>query len=393
MTAWPVIALHRGADRRLRAGHPWVYSNEVAMTAAVKAIPPGTLVRIATAGGDERAVAHFNPHTLIAARVLDTSARAEIDAAWFRTRLERAAAIRDRLVGGAFYRWIHAEADGLPGLIVDRFGDVVVVQPNTAGMDRAVPDVVEALSLARVVVVRGESGARRLEGLEERSACLKGALAGPIQVDENGLTFFADPLEGQKTGWFFDQRDNRAAAAAVVRRVPNARVLDLYTHTGGFAINCAAAGAERVIAVDGSAPSLALATKAASANKVAARMSVERAEVFEYLEAPSTETFDLVIADPPAFAKSRKDIKAGLQGYRKLARLAARRVARGGLLMIASCSHHAPLVEFAGAIAHGLRDAGRTARLLRTGFAGADHPVHPALPETAYLKMLTYLLD
>ena len=396
MTPRPRITLKKDAHRRIVGGHPWVFSNEVMMDVRAKAIPPGAVVTVDTAGGDAVATAHFKPHTLIAARVLDRARDAVIDQDWLRARLAGAAALRDRLFGEPYYRLAHAEADGLPGLIIDRFGDVAVVQPNTAGMDAAVPAIIDALRHMlplRAVVVRGESGARRLEGLADRAECLLGALDGAVGLRENGLAFFADPMAGQKTGWFFDQRDNRALAATLTRGFgADARVLDLFTHTGGFAIACAAAGAATVVAVDSSAPALDLAARAAAANALDGRCRFERADVFDYLEA-ATETYDLVIADPPTFAKSRKDMKVGLQGYRKLARLAARRVAPGGMLMIASCSHHAALADFTAAVTDGLGAAGRPVRIVRSSGAALDHPVHPGLPETAYLKMLTLALD
>lgn len=395
MTGRPRIALKKDAQRRVLAGHPWMFSNEITMDAAAKAVAPGSLVTIDTAGGVGIATAHFNPHTLIAARLLDPAKDATIDAAWYRAKIAAAAALRDRLIGAPYYRLAHAEADGLPGLIVDRFGDVVAVQPNTAGMDRAVDQIVAALTETMspsVIVVRGESGARRLEGVPDRLDCFGGRLSGPIEVREGGLVFFADLLEGQKTGWFYDQRDNRALAAQLTRQFgAGANVLDLYTHTGGFALSCAAAGAASVVAVDGSAQALALAGEAANRNGLAQRCRFERADVFEFLEAHRS-AYDVVVADPPAFAKSRKDLKAGLNGYRKLARLAANAVKPGGLLLIASCSHHASVADFTAAVVRGVREAGRKARILKTSGAALDHPVHPALPETAYLKLLTLAL-
>jgi 23S rRNA (cytosine1962-C5)-methyltransferase len=398
MTARPRVRFRTGPHRRFADGHPWIFSNEIDMDAATKAILPGAVVAVETAGGDRLAAAHFNPHTLIAARALDRSPEAAIDTGWFRRRIENALALRMCVVGGDHFRLVNAEADGLPGLVIDRFGGVLVIQPNTAGMDAAIPDLVAALGdvvAPRAVVVRGDSAARALESLPERVECLVGAVEGAIEVHEGGLTYFADLLGGQKTGWFFDQRDNRSLAASLVRGLgPQARMLDLYTHTGGFAIACAVAGAASVTAIDSSASALALAVRAAKTNDVAARCKFQAADVFDWLTAADRgPRFDLVIADPPPFARSRKDIKPGLQGYRKLARLAAPLVAPGGLLMIASCSHHAAVADFTAAVARGLADSGRTGRLLRISGAGLDHPVHPRLPESAYLKTLTLALD
>jgi 23S rRNA (cytosine1962-C5)-methyltransferase len=220
----------------------------------------------------------------------------------------------------------------------------------------------------------------------------KGEVAGPVDVVENGARFQADLLGGQKTGWFFDQRDNRRFMAGLAR---GGRVLDLYSFTGGFAVQAAAAGAREVVGIDRSEPALAFAEAAAQRNDVATRCVFRRAEVYGELERlhQADERFDTVIADPPAFVKSKKDLGAGLRGYRKLARLAASVTAKGGFLFIASCSHNADLPSFAEAVRHGIADTGRTARLIRTSGADCDHPVHPALPESAYLKAQVFLLD
>jgi 23S rRNA (cytosine1962-C5)-methyltransferase len=393
MIRHPRVRLQKGMHRRVAGGHPWVYSNEIAMDAAAKALPPGSVVTLETAGGEALATAHFNPRTLIAARVLDRRGDVAIDRAWFAQRLDRALRLRGRLYERPFYRLVHAEGDGLPGLVIDRCGDMLAVQPNTAGMDLATGDIVAALVglvQPRAVVARGDSAARAPEGLGETVAVMHGAVDGPVAVEEGGCTFFADVQGGQKTGWFFDQGDNRAFAAELVRRWgPGASLLDLYTHSGGFAVRAAAAGADHALGVDGSAPALALAARAADASGVAARCAFEKADVFEWLASGHRErAFDVVVADPPAFVKSRKDLAPGLRGYRKLARLAAARVAPGGVLMVASCSHNAGWPEFTAAVAHGLHDAGRAGRILRAAGAGPDHPVHPQLPESSYLKAI-----
>jgi 23S rRNA (cytosine1962-C5)-methyltransferase len=249
-----------------------------------------------------------------------------------------------------------------------------------------------------VVVLRNDSAVRALEGLEQQVVVAKGAIDGPVRLVENGVAFFADLIGGQKTGWFFDQRDNRAFMAALARRGVAggpARVIDLYSHTGGFAVQAAASGAGEVVAVDRSEPALGLAERAAAENGVAARCRFVRAEVFAECErlADAGERFDVVIADPPAFVKSRKDLGAGARGYRKLARMAARLTLPGGVLFIASCSHNVELETFAEQVRRGLADAGRGGRILRSSGAGPDHPVHPYLPETAYLKALVLAVD
>jgi 23S rRNA (cytosine1962-C5)-methyltransferase len=384
----PVVRLQPGRHKRAAFGHPWVFSNEIAMDAAAKALPPGGLVRLETANGEALGVAMFNPHPLISARLLSRDADQHIDADFLAARLRAALALRERLYAGGCYRLIHAEADGLPGTVIDRYGDVVTIQVNTAGMDRLTPallDVAERVLAPATVVLRNDSSARQLEGLPLETKIVKGTIDGPVPLTENGRRFFADLAEGQKTGWFYDQRDNRAAVASLAE---GRRVLDLYTYAGGFAVLAACAGASEVVAVDRSERALALAEQAAQANGVAQRCRFVKAEAFAELErlAAAGERYDIVIADPPAFVKAKKDLNQGARGYRKLARLSVALAAPGGFLFIASCSHHVDVPLFAEQVRRGLADARRSGRILRTVGAAADHPVHPHLPESAYLK-------
>ncbi|HUC67760.1 MAG TPA: class I SAM-dependent rRNA methyltransferase [Stellaceae bacterium] len=391
----PIIMLQPGRHRRAEAGHPWVYSNEVQMDAAAKALPPGSLVTLRNAGGDPLGVASFNPHTLVSARLFDRDAKRRIDREFFIERLERALSLRRRLYAEPYYRLVHAEADGVPGLVADRFGEVLVLQLNTAGMARLESELIAACEAAlapAIIVLRNDSAARALEGLESEVRLAKGELGGPIELIENGARFLADAREGQKTGWFFDQRDNRRFVATLAA---GARVLDLYCYTGGFAVAAAQAGADAVLGLDRSEPALALAAASADRNGVGERCRFQRADAFGELARLNAEgaRFDLVIADPPAFVKSKKDLGPGLRGYRKLARLAASLVAPGGVLFLASCSHNVEPPDFAEAVRRGLEDASRTGRILRSAGAAADHPVHPWLPESAYLKAEVLVLD
>ena len=391
----PSIALLAGRHRRAEGGHPWIYSNEIAMDAAAKALAPGSLVTLRRADGSPLGAAMFNPHTLLAARLLDRDTARPIGLRFFARRIGRALKLRERLFDQPYYRLVHAEADGLPGLVVDRFGAVLVVQSNAAGMARLEPAVLEALGellSPDAIVLRNDSPARGLEGLASETRVARGSLDGPVPVHENGAVFRADLLAGQKTGWFFDQRDNRRFIAKLAR---GARVLDLYCYAGGFAVQAARGGATAVLGIDRSEPALALAIEAAELNGVGRTCSFRRGEAFAEAAGFATqdERFDIVIADPPAFAKSRREVPAALRGYRKLARLAASVTAGGGILFIASCSFHVGAGDFAEAVRRGLADAGRGVRILRAAGADADHPIHPALPETAYLKTLTLALD
>ena len=395
-TSRPVLRLLPGRDKRARHGHPWIYSNEVAMDAAARALTPGTVVTLRAAEGQALGTWMFNPRTLVAARLLDRDPDAVLDAGFFARRLRRALDLRTRLFDQPFYRLVHAEGDGLPGVVVDRYGDVIVAQVNTAGMELATPALLQAIDQVlapRAVVLRNDGAVRALEGLGEGVRVVKGTIDGPVSLSENAVGFFADVLGGQKTGWFFDQRGNRAFMAALARG--GRRVLDLYSHTGGFAVQAAVAGAAEVVAVDRSEPALVLAERAARQNGVAQRCRFVRAEVFAEAErlAGAGERFDVVIADPPAFVKARKDLAAGARGYRKLARQAARLTAPGGIMFAASCSHNVEPETFAEQVRRGMTDAGRSGRIIRSAGAGPDHPVHPYLPETAYLKALVLALD
>ncbi|MBS7788494.1 class I SAM-dependent rRNA methyltransferase [Roseococcus sp. SDR] len=383
----PLLRLQPGRDRRVKSGHPWAYSNEIVMDAAARALPPGSAVRLEGDDGVKHGIWHFNPHSLIAARVLDRGATAAPDAAWFTARIGRALALRERLGVARHCRLAHAEADGLPGLIIDRFDDVVAIQANTAGMEAATPLIVEALrSLLnpRSILARNDSAVRGLEGLPLETKLLHGSEA-EARVEEGGLAFAVDLLSGQKTGWFFDQRENRARVAALAE---GATMLDAFCHTGGFGLMAAKAGARQVTLLDRSQPALDLALASAAANGLADRVTARRGEALETLERMigAGERFDVVVADPPAFAKSRKDIPQALRAYQRLARICAQLVNPGGFLFIASCSHHASPPEFAAAVAEGVWRARREARLLASVGAGPDHPVHPMLPESAYLK-------
>ncbi len=389
----PTIRLQPGHHKRARYGYPWVYSNEIAMDAAAKALPRGSLVRLEASNGEKLGVATFNPHTLIAARILARDPATVIDEGFIAAKLKAALELRERLYPGRCYRLIHAEADRLPGLIVDRYGDAVSVQANTAGMDALLPAILGALDSVlapKIAVLRNDSPARGLEGIAQETKVATGTLDGPVELSENGARFLADLEGGQKTGWYYDQRDNRAAVARVAR---DARLLDLYCYGGGFAVAAARAGAREVIAVDRSEGALELAAKSAALNGVA--LKTTKAEVFEELErlGSANERFEVVVADPPAFVKTRKDLAVGSRGYRKLARLSASVVAPGGFLFIASCSHNVERTLFDEEVRRGIGDARRGGRILLSSGAAADHPVHPLLPESVYLKGSLIQLD
>jgi 23S rRNA (cytosine1962-C5)-methyltransferase len=395
MAAHPIVRLKPREGRRALAGAPWIFSNELVMDARTKALAPGTLVNVAPDRSELLGTGYFNPKSLIAVRLLDTVADAEIGDAFFASHFARALARRAAFFEEHFYRLVHAEGDGLPGLTLDRFDDVCVAQVTTAGMEALIEPMVAALHevvAPKHVILRNDTPSRALEGLEPYVRAARGALPSRIAVAENGARYFADPAGGQKTGWYYDQRDNRAFIARLAR---GRTLFDGYCYTAGFALLAAKSGASEVVGVDSSAPALALAEEAANANGVSSRCKFVKAEVFNELErlAAAEESFDIVVADPPPFVKSRKDLEAGARAYRKLARLAASVTAANGYLMLASCSHNMPRERFEQECAIGIARAGRRGALIREAGAGPDHPIHPMLPETAYLKTLLYALN
>ena len=388
------IILPKGPKGRARAhsGSPWIFSNEIRMDEAAKAIAPGAVVNVRGEDGRSFGTGYFNSKSLIAVRLLAEACDTVIDGDFFVARLGRALALRNAFYDKPFYRLCHAEGDGLPGLVIDRFGDTLTVQIGTAGMERQIDVIVAALEKIlkpKTVILRNDTPTRALEGLSLYVKTLKGD-AHRLTLEENGARYSADLAEGQKTGWYYDQRDNRAFIAQLAE---GKSILDAYCYTGGFGILAAKAGAKEVVCLDSSAPALAIAEESARANGVT--IKAIRCDVFEELERlkAAGETFDIVLADPPPFVKSRKDLEPGAKAYRKLARLAADVTAPSGLLMVASCSHNIPPERFAQECAQGLLRAGRRAALIRQAGAGPDHPVHPLLPESAYLKALVYALD
>lgn len=396
MSDLPILRLKPKAEARaIRHGFPWVFANEVVTDRRTRALPAGSFARLED--GERRAmgVVTVNPASKIIGRMMDRDPTAQIDGAWVALRLRRALGMRSRLYASPFYRLAHAEADGLPGVVIDRFGDVAVIQPNAAWADRHFDMIAAAVSEVTGVttIVKNASGrARALEGLGDETALHCGTLDAPVPVPMNGATYMADLMGGQKTGLFFDQRDNHAFAARLAR---GARVLDVFSHVGGFALAALAGGAKDALAVDSSAPALALAEAGAKASGLDERFATRQGDAFATLEALADEgaTFDLVVCDPPAFAPNKEALAAGLRAYERVARLAAPLVAPGGYLGLCSCSHAADLSAFRTASARGIGRGGRRAQLIHTGFAGPDHPQLPQLAESGYLKAVFYRLN
>ncbi|UWR63138.1 class I SAM-dependent rRNA methyltransferase [Phaeobacter inhibens] len=383
--------------RALRHGFPWVYANELVTDRRTRKLAPGTLAVLEDDGMTSMGLVAVNPESKIIARMLDTDPAAEINQDWFAIRLSRALALREQLYDAPYYRLAHAESDGLPGVVIDRFGDTCVVQPNAAWAEAHLDALTDALVAVTgvITVLKNASGrARSLEGLDDVSTTLRGTTPeAPVQVTMNGATYMADLTGGQKTGLFYDQRDNHAFAAKLVK--PGAKVLDVFSHVGGFGLAMLAAGAAEATCVDGSAPALDLAREGAAANDFADRFAARQGDAFEVLTQLAEEgvQFDVVICDPPAFAPSKQALEAGLRAYERIAKLAAPLVAPGGYLGLCSCSHAADLSRFRNASARGIGRGGRRSQLLHTGYAGADHPQLPQLAESGYLKAVFFRLD
>ena len=391
----PVVRLRPKAEARaVRLGFPWVYADELVTDRRTASLAPGALAVLEDGERREIGLVTGNTKSKIIARMLDRDALAQIDQAWFAARLTTALALRERLHDTPHYRLIHAEADGLPGVIIDRFGDAAVIQPNAAWAEAHIDALSAALQQVTgvsVVIKNGTGRARALEGLKDENVVLAGTLTGPIPVPMNGATYFADLEGGQKTGLFFDQRPNHAFAKRLAK---GSKVLDVFSHVGGFALAALAGGAQSALAVDASAPALALAAKGAAASGFA-NFATRQGDAFDVLEALGTEgaRFDMVICDPPAFAPNKNALEAGLRAYERVAKLAAGLVSQGGYLVLCSCSHAADLTAFRNACARGIGRGGRKAQLIYTGFAGPDHPMMPVLAESAYLKSLFFRLD
>lgn len=385
------LRLKKNADRRLKAGHLWLYSNEIdTQETPLKGVEPGAQAVIEAANGKPMGIAYVNPNSLICARVVSRDVNVRLDRSLLVHRFNQALALRERLFDKPFYRLVFGEGDLLPGLVVDRFGDVLVVQLNTLGMERLGDEVVAALDKVlkpRAIVFKNDSSGRRQEQLASHVEVVHGELPEQVLLEENGVRFAAPVVEGQKTGWFYDHRANRAWLNGLVA---GKRVLDLYSYVGGWGVQAAAHGAAEVLCVDRSGEALERVAENAALNEVGDRVAIGEADIFEALASLKAdgEQFDVVILDPPAFIKKRKDIPNGERAYARLNREAMRLLGRDGLLMSASCSMHLAPERLVECVRSAVRHQDRHGQLIYQGGQGGDHPVHPSIPETSYLKAL-----
>lgn len=383
----PVLKLKKHEDRRLSAGHLWVFSNEVDTAATpLTRFRAGEIVAVHSDRDRFLGYAYVNPHSLIAARILGRHAAYPPGKSLLVHRVQVALALRERLYATPHYRLVHGESDFLPGLVIDRYGDVCVGQIGTAGMEAQKDAIVEAIAKVvkpRAFVWKNDGGARELEGLPKYVEAAIGEVPESVEVVEGGLRYAAPLAGGQKTGWFYDQAWNRAQFLALARGAK--RVLDVFSYVGAWGVRAAKEGAE-VTCVDSSASALEAATRNAALNGV--QLNALRGDGFEVLEQlhAAREKFDLVIVDPPAFIKRRKDQGKGEAAYRRLNQLAMQLLPRDGLLVSCSCSYHLPAESLLDGIQKAARHTGRFAQVVATGGQAPDHPVHPAIPETRYLK-------
>jgi 23S rRNA (cytosine1962-C5)-methyltransferase len=382
----PVLRLKRNEDRRLHAGHLWIFSNEIDTgQSPLTKFKAGELARVLAHNDRALGLAYVNPKSLIAARMLETWKFP--DTAWFAARIRSAMSLRDRLYPQPYYRLVYGESDGLPGLVIDRFGSSCVAQIGTAGMELLKDHIQEALNQVLkcdALLFKNDSSAREMEGLPSYVETAKGSFEKPALVVEDGLEYRAPLLDGQKTGWFFDQAANRRALSRYVRR--GARVLDVFSYVGAWGVRAAHCGAGEVICVDSSASALEMA--AANAARNGAKLATRKGDAFDVLEdlAKQGARFDLVIVDPPAFAKRKKDLPKALAAYKRLNQLAIQVAADDAILVSCSCSFHVRAEDLQDAIAKAARGAEKRVQILEMGGQAQDHPVHPAIPETRYLK-------
>jgi len=382
------VYLKKGQERRVNQGHLWIYSNEIDTgKTPLKSFNSGEQVVVHGHNGKALGIAYINPHSLIAARLVSRNTSIVLDCSLFVHRIKIALSLRERLFDKPFYRLIFGESDLLPGIVVDRFNAILVVQITTAGMEQQKQALIEALDKVlkpEVIVLRNDVKMRQLEGLELYNEVVLGNLSELSEIEENNTHFQVDLLKGQKTGWFYDHRMNRAR---VQHYAKDKRVLDLFSYIGGWGLEAATAGASEVFCVDASEQALDWLDNSAALNNFTNITSIQ-GNVFDVLKhlRAEREKFDIVIVDPPAFIKRKKDFKEGLTAYRRVNQMAMQLCTRDAILVSASCSHHLPVETLVQQVQSSARHLDRFAQLLEPGHQGPDHPVHPAIPETSYIK-------
>jgi len=387
--AHPQLFLRKNEDKRLRQGHLWVFSNEVdTKRSPLTQFTAGDLVSVTASDGKILGSAYLNPSTLICARMLSRKPSAKLGEKIFTARIAKALSLRELFYDKPFYRLVFSESDGLPGLVIDRFGDVLSVQITTAGMERQKEPLIEVLVellQPRAILLKNDNPQRELEGLSMETELAYGELPEQLIIEENNAQFKIDIVNGQKTGWFYDHRSSRADLAKIAS---GKTVLDLFSYAGGWGIPAAMNDAEQVTCVDASAGAIALAEQNAQLNQVSDKMQFVQSDVFEYLKQARLDNlrFDIIVLDPPALVKRKKDFKAGYEAYRRLNHLALQVLAKDGILVSASCSYHLSKANLHEILRSSARHIDRNITVLATGGQAPDHPIHLSIPETEYLK-------
>lgn len=386
------LTLKKGHDRRIRSGHPWVFSNEIdTVVNPIKSYSPGQEVLLCAHDKTVLGVAYVNPHSLIAARLFSRNPEHRLDTEFFLDQLRLALALRERLFDRPFYRLAFSEADGLPGLVIDRFDQDCVIQVNTAGIDAKTTQLVEAVSSLlpgiNSILLRNDSQVREQEGLERFVRPALGTPPEEIAVEENGVSFIAPLLKGQKTGWFFDHRLNRAR----LRQYVNSKsVLDVFSYVGGFGIQAAAFGASQVDCIESSSFAGEYIARNAQANHAAGKVRVICEDAFDAMKNLLREQrrYEVIVIDPPAFVKKFKDRKEGLLAYQRINEIGLKLLAPGGILVSCSCSMHVSMEDLMEMMQRIAYRTNSRLQVLERGHQGPDHPVHIAIPESDYLKAL-----
>lgn len=389
------LKIKKHQEIRIIKGSPWIFSNEIENFAEIKSLEKGSIVEVIIKENQSFGIAYFNPHSLIAARILTYNCNEKIDLEFFVKKFFDAKILREKFFDKPFYRLVHSEGDFLPGLIIDRFDNVFSCQISTAGMEK-LKDII-CLALEKVfpnaqIILRNDVENRKLEGLECYVKELYDKIEEEVMVEENNLKFSFNVKNGQKTGWFFDQRKNRDFVGSISK---NCDVLDAFCYLGAFGLNSLKNEAKSVTFIDSSQDAIKGVQKNILLNNFSQKCDLICDKVFESLEKLQSQNrkFDIVLLDPPAFIKSKKDFFAGLKGYEKLIKMAVSLVKENGILMLTSCSHHATINDLVSAANDGFRKSNKKAKLIRTFGADVDHPIHPALKENEYLKSLTFMLE
>ncbi len=385
----PELYLKKNEDKRLKKGHLWVFSNEVdTRKSPLENFQPGDQVTINDHRGKSLGSAYLNPNTLICARLISRKPNISLGANFFKKRISAALTLRQRFFDKPYYRLIFGESDGLPGLVIDRFGTVLSVQITTAGMERHQSTLIETLVdllHPEAIVLKNDNNQRQLENLSLDSEVAYGTVPEQLIIEENNALFQINLLDGQKTGWFYDHRNSRAKLAQLVK---DQKVLDLFSYSAAWGIPAAMAGANQVTCVDSSESALAMAQSSATLNQVEDKMQFIRSDVFDFLkqERENKHLYDVIVLDPPALIKRKKDFKAGYEAYRRLNHLALQILSKQGILVSASCSHHLNQANLHEILRSSARHIDRHMTFFQFSGQGPDHPIHPSLPETEYLK-------